>query len=123
MIIFKDISGTLSAWGRWALRNDGNALGFAASSILAQSGDGDGYDSSIPLGVSSFEHELVDLIINRKLPPKEKETVIVVYKTLHGKSDRKICAYLGIHHETFHNRLNNALRLVGYELTVLVEKA
>lgn len=108
------VDALLSRWGRWALRCESGALGFASSSILACSGDGDGFDAAIPIGVMDDDMEWVDGAV-RKLPKVLRLTVMEVYQFGQGKSDRKIAANLGIHTDTMRKYVLLAHRKIALD--------
>jgi DNA-binding CsgD family transcriptional regulator len=105
----------LSRWGRWAIRCESGALGFAASSILAGSDAGSGLESRIPLGVMNDDLEAVDGSI-RKLPKVLNLTIVEVYMWSQGKSERVIADNLGIHVQTMRKYIFDAHRKIALDL-------
>ena len=110
------IDALLSRWGRWAIRCESGALGFASSSILACSGDSDGFDSSIPLGVMSDDLEAVDGAV-RKLPKVLRLTIIEVYQFGHGKSDRALADALGMSRQAMQSFIIQAHRKIALDIS------
>ena len=89
------VNSSLCQWGRWALRSSQGGLGYSSSSILAQSGEGDGYETVIPKGITDIHIQLVDRAVS-KLPREHKITVIYVYQIHQGRSERYLADALGI---------------------------
>jgi len=111
------VDALLSRWGRWALRCESGALGFASCSIMAGSGDGDGFDTAIPLGVLDDDMERVDGAV-RKLPKILRLTVLEVYQFGQGKSDRKLAASLGIDRTTVEKYICEAHRQIALDISI-----
>lgn len=111
------VDALLSRWGRWSLRCQSGALGFASSSILACGGDGDGFDAAIPIGVMDDDMEWVDGAV-RKLPKVLRLTVLEVYQFGHGKSDRKLAESLGIDRKTMCKYLCDAHRQIALDISI-----
>lgn len=113
------VDALLSRWGRWAIRCESGALGFASCSILAGAGDGDGFDSAIPLGVGVMgdDMEAVDSAV-RKLPKVLKLTVIEVYQFGHGKSDRALAEALGMSRQAMQSFIIQAHKQIALDIRV-----
>jgi len=112
------VDALLSRWGRWSIRCESGALGFASSCILGGGGhDGDGYDSSAPLGVVDDDMEAVDGAV-RKLPKVLQLTIMEVYKFGHGKSDRALAASLGLHVDTMRKYVCDAHRKIAVDIAI-----
>ena len=111
------IDALLSRWGRWAIRCESGALGFASSSILAGEGDGDGFDAATPLGVMDDDMHLVDGAV-RKLPKVLRLTIIEVYQFSQGKSDRALAAILGLHVDTMRKYVCEAHRKIALDISI-----
>ncbi len=108
----------LNRWGRWSIRCESGALGFASSCILGGAvGDGDGYDSAIPRGVLDDDMEAVDGAV-RRLPKVLRLTVCEVYHFGQGKSDRALAYALGIHVDTMRKYLCEAHRKIALDISV-----
>lgn len=114
------VDALLSKWGRWALRCESAALGFAASCSLG-GGDMhenvDGHHSAIPLGVIDDDMEGVDGAV-RRLPLILKVTIVEVYMHCQGKSDRKAAASLGISRDTMRKYLLLAHRKIALDISL-----
>jgi hypothetical protein len=107
----------LARWGRWSIRCESGALGFASSCVLGGGlGGGDGYDSSIPKGVQDDDLALVDASI-RKLPKVLRLTVVEVYQFGQGKSDRALAAVLGVHVDTMRKYVCEAHRKIALDIS------
>lgn len=105
----------LARWGRWALRRHSGALGYATSSVLAVSGDGDGYDSAIPRGVADRDLEEVDSIV-MTLPIVQVGCLIVVYQLGAGRSDRDNAARAGITRKMLTQYIHDAQRKIALDM-------
>jgi len=114
------VDALLSRWGRWALRCESGALGFASSCCL---GGGDlhenidGHHSALPLGVIDEDMEAVDGAV-RKLPKVLRLTVLEVYQFGQGKSDRKLAEALGIDRKTMCKYLCDAHRQIALDISI-----
>ena len=106
----------LSRWGRWAIRRESGALGFASSSILQHAGGGDAFDAPIPKGVSDGDMEAIDGAVNR-LPGVLREVVIQVYQRGAGKSMVWNAARSGISR----NALTEFLAMAHHRILVELE--
>ncbi len=112
------VDALLSRWGRWAIRCESGALGFASSCILGGgTPDGDGYDSAPPLGVMDDDMEVIDGAV-RKLPKVLCCTVIEVYQHGHGKSDRALASSLGVHVDTMRKYVLEAHRKIAVDIAL-----
>ncbi|MFA6204552.1 MAG: hypothetical protein WC710_15345 [Gallionella sp.] len=111
------VDALLSRWGRWAIRCESGALGFASSCILGGGGDGDGYESAPPIGVSDGDMSVVDGAV-RKLPKVLRMVVIEVYQFGHGKSDRALAASLGVHVDTMRKYVLDAHRKIALDISI-----
>jgi hypothetical protein len=107
----------LSKWGRWAIRCESGALGFASSCILAGAGDGDSFDSAIPKGVIDGDLEAVDGAV-RRLPFVIRITVIQVYQWGQGKSDRHNAQALGVDRNTVNRYLVLAHQKIALDISL-----
>lgn len=110
----------LCRWGRWAIRCESRALGFAAAcSLGGVSGDGDGYDSAIPRGVILDDDlEAVDGAV-RRLPAGLHLVVIAVYQFGQGKSDRAIAAELGYSRQAMTEFLRKAHQKIALDISLM----
>lgn len=109
----------LSRWGRWAIRCESGALGFASSCVLGGGSDGgDGYDSAVPLGVADGDMAAVDGAV-RKLPKVLKLTVVEVYQFGHGKSDRALAEALGMSRQAMQSFIVQAHRQIALDISVV----
>ena len=114
----------LCKWGRWALRCESGALGFASACSLGYDGDQhlnqDGYHSAIPRGVVlDDDMEKLDGMI-RMLPNEPlplQRSVIEFYKFGSGKSLRAVAAVMEIHHETLTKYLVEAQRKIAIDIS------
>ena len=111
------VDALLSRWGRWAIRCESGALGFASSCILAGAADGDAFDSAIPKGVIDGDLEAVDGAV-RGLPFVIRITVIQVYQWGQGKSDRHNANALGVHHDTMRKYLSLAHQKIALDIQI-----
>lgn len=112
------VDALLSRWGRWAIRCESGALGFASSCILGGgASDGDGYDSAPPLGVMDDDMEVIDGAV-RKLPSVLRLVVMEVYQFGHGKSDRALAASLGIHADTLRKYVLESHRKIAVDIAI-----
>jgi DNA-directed RNA polymerase specialized sigma24 family protein len=105
----------LSQWGKWSIRCESGALGFAVSSILAGIGTGDAFDSATPRGLIDDDMEAVDGAI-RQLPDTLRVTVIQVYRHGAGWSQVRNAAALKIDKRTMRGYLDTARRRLMLEL-------
>lgn len=111
------VDALLCRWGRWALRCESAALGFASCSILSGCGDGDGFDTAIPLGVMDDDMEAVDGSV-RKLPKGLRVVVVEVYQFSQGKSDRRIAECLGYSRQALQEYVVKAHRIIALDISV-----
>lgn len=111
------VDALLCRWGRWALRCDGGALGFASCSIMACSGDGGGFDTTPPRGVMDDDMEAVDGAVSQ-LPWILRVTVMQVYQFGQGKSDRKVAAILGVDRMTMGKYVCEAHRKIALDISI-----
>lgn len=110
------IDALLARWGRWAIRRDSGALGFASSCILSGAGDGDAFDSAIPRGVLDDDMEAIDGAV-RRLPSVLRLVVIQVYQHGAGRSDRRNAETLGIDLRTLARYLGTAHRKIAVDIS------
>lgn len=106
----------LAKWGRWAIRCEAGALGFASSCVLGGIGPGDSYDSALPHGVIDEDMEEVNGAIKR-LPAVWREVVIQVYQHGQGKSKRENASALGVTKETLGKYLRNAYEQLALDIS------
>lgn len=111
------IDALLARWGRWAIRRDSGALGFASSRILSGAGDGDAFDSAIPRGVLDDDMEAVDGAV-RRLPSVLRLVVIQVYQHGAGRSDRRNAEALGIDRRTLSQYLGSAHKKIALDISL-----
>lgn len=111
------VDALLSRWGRWALRCESNALGFASSSILAGGCDGDAFDSAVPRGVADGDMEAVDGAVKR-LPSVLRMAVIEVYQHGSGQSVRKVAVRMGVANHTLTKYIAEAQRKIALDISV-----
>lgn len=111
----------LCKWGRWAIRCESGALGFASSSILVTSGDGDGFgegESKIPHGViGDSDLEAIDCAVKR-LKPILRMSIIQVYQFGYGKSADGNAKTLGISRRTLTQYLNLAKMQISIDIAI-----
>ena len=112
----------LARWGRWAIRCESGALGFASSCVLG-GGDGDrgGYESSIPRGVVD-DMEMMDGMV-RRLPDEPlplQRSVIEFYKFGSGKSLRCVAATIGMSDKTLARYLVEAQRKIALDISMQI---
>ncbi len=112
------VDALLARWGRWSIRCESGALGFASSCILACSGDGDAFDAAIPRGVIDEDMEAVDAAV-RKLLPVHRMVVGQVYKFGHGWSERKNAEALGMSRQAFAQYLCSAQRKIALDISIM----
>lgn len=105
----------LARWGRWSIRCESGALGFASSCILGGGSSGDSYDAAIPRGVVDQDMAAVDCAI-RKLPGVLREVVMQVYKFGAGWSARKNADALGIERKSMTQYLISAQRQIALDI-------
>lgn len=108
----------LCRWGRWAIRCESGALGFASSSIMACSGDGDGFDSSVPRGVSDGDMEAVDCAV-RRLPDVLRCVIIGVYVSGQGRSARYHAQFLGISRQALTEYVRQAHQKIVLDISLM----
>lgn len=112
------VDALLSRWGRWAIRCESGALGFASACILG--GDlhtnEDGYHSAEPRGLVDDDMEAVDGAV-RRLPDVLRLTVIRVYQFGYGQSDRALAAALGMSRQAFREYLLAAHRKIALDIS------
>lgn len=112
------VDALLSRWGRWSIRCESGALGFASSCILGGAiGDSDGYDSAIPRGVLDDDMEAVDGAI-RLLPAVQRECVMQVYKHGAGWSDERNAKAIGISYKSLTQYINLAHRKLALDISL-----
>lgn len=113
------VDALLSRWGRWAIRCESGALGFAASCVLG--GDlhtnEDGFHSAEPRGLVDDDMEAVDGAV-RRLPDVPRLVVIRVYQFGYGQSDRALAAMLGMSRQAFREYLLLAHRKIALDISV-----
>lgn len=112
------VDALLSRWGRWAIRCESGALGFAASCILAGTGDGDAFDAAVPRGVLDEDMEAVDGAV-RRLPKVLRLTVMQVYQLGQGRSERRNAEELGMSRQAFTQYLCDAHRKIALDISVM----
>ena len=114
------VDALLSRWGRWALRCESGALGFASSCSLG-GGDlhenVDGHHSAEPRGLTDDDMEAVDGSV-RKLPPILMVTILEVYQHGQGKSDRQLAEALGISRDTMRKYVLLAHRKIALDISL-----
>lgn len=107
----------LSRWGRWAIRRESGALGYASSCFMAGAvGGGDGYDSSVPRGVADGDMEAVDAAVMR-LPIVQVGCLIVVYRLGVGRTDRENAERAGITRKMLTQYVNDAQRKIALDIS------
>jgi predicted DNA-binding protein (UPF0251 family) len=111
------VEALLSRWGRWSIRCESGALGFASSCILAGSGDGDGFDSAIPRGVIDDDMEAIDGAV-RTLPSVLRLAVIEYYQHGAGQSLRQVAVRMGISYKTLQQYLGTAQRKIALDISL-----
>lgn len=114
------VDALLSRWGRWALRCESGALGFASSCCLG-GGDlhtnEDGYHSAEPRGLIDGDMEAVDAAV-RKLPKGLRLVIVEVYQFSQGKSDRKIAENLGYSRQALQEYVLKAHRQIALDISI-----
>ena len=116
---FSSVKAALDKWGRWAIRCEGGALGFAASCILGggDGGDRGGYESKVPMGVDEDHLVAMDVdVAVRKLPKVQRVVVIQVHMLGLGWSERKNAETLGIDRRTMNQHLNISYRQISLDI-------
>lgn len=104
----------LARWGRWAIRCESGALGFASSCALGGLGGGDGYGSTLPLGVASdADLATVDVAV-RKLPTVLRLVVVEVYQF--GGSVRKVSSRMGVDEKSVRRYLVSAQQKIALDM-------
>lgn len=112
------VDALLGRWGRWFIRCESGALGFASSCILGGApGDGDGYDSAIPRGVLDDDMEVLDGAI-RRLPGIQKLAVAQVYKFGAGWSDRRNADAIGISRKMLTQYIGAAQQKIALDISL-----
>jgi hypothetical protein len=116
------VSAILSRWGRWAIKSESGALGFATMSMIASDyQEGDGYDTRIPKGVQDEDMEAVNKAVS-KLPHVLLVVVIEVYQRHPGRSVHKNARTLGISRQALDEYLKKAQRLVCDDISLTKSK-
>jgi hypothetical protein len=114
------VDALLSRWGRWAIRCESGALGFASSCSIG-GGDlhtnEDGHHSAEPRGLTDDDMEAVDGAV-RKLPPILRITIIEVYQHGQGKSDRQQAEALGVDRKTLCKYVLLAHRKIALDISI-----
>jgi hypothetical protein len=110
----------LSRWGRWAIRCESGALGFASSCVLGGDGGVTGGESgsAVPIGVADGDMAAVDGAI-RKLPKVLRLTVVEVYQFGHGKSDRALAEALGMSRQAMQSFIIQAHKQIALDISVV----
>ncbi|MFA6204410.1 MAG: antiterminator Q family protein [Gallionella sp.] len=110
------VDALLSRWGRWAIRCESGALGFASSCILGGGvSDDDEYGSSVPLGVVDNDMAVVDEAV-RKLSKVLRLVVVEVYQFGQGKSDRALAEALGMSRQAMQSYVIQAHRQIALDI-------
>lgn len=112
------VDALLARWGRWAIRCESGALGFASSCALAGGGDGDAFDSAIPRGVIDQDMEAVDGAV-RGLPVVLRAVVMQVYQHGAGRSDVKNATVLGVSRQALVKYLEEAQRKIALDISLM----
>lgn len=112
------VDALLNRWGRWALRCQSGALGYATCSILTCAADGDVFDTAIPRGVVDTDMEAIDCAV-RKLPKMLRLVIVEVYEFGQGKSERKLAADLGMSRQALTESINRAHRKIALDISVM----
>jgi DNA-directed RNA polymerase specialized sigma24 family protein len=102
----------LCRWGRWAIKCQSGALGYATTSILLRmpEGDPEGYaDPGPPPDVTNEDFESLTAMIE-ELPPVQELCVIQVYQLGAGLSYVKNAKVLGISKQALVEYIKNAQR-------------
>ena len=108
----------LSRWGRYALKCESKALGYAACSILAGAHEGEGlYEPAPPPDVTNEDFEAITQAVN-KLPHVLIVCVVQVYQQGAGKSDVKNAATLGISRQALKEYIHKAQRQIAAEISL-----
>jgi hypothetical protein len=106
----------LSQWGRRMLRGESGAIGFASSCLLAVSGCGDGYDSSIPKGVSDGYLDECDEAVMRLPVDPYASAVVAVYVVGAGQSDEINARRVGVSRRTLEKYIQTAQRMIALDI-------
>lgn len=112
------VSVLLNRWGRWALRADSGALGYAKCSVLMGAGKGDGVISPAPPpDVTNDDFEDISRSVGN-LPHVLKVCVIQVYQLGQGKSDTFNAQALGISRRGLTEYIGQAQRQIARDISV-----
>lgn len=101
----------LSIWGKWAVRQNSNGLGYpSVSPMFNQVQHGGAYGSSMPAGVSGCEYvRETDLAVQR-LAPADQALCVEFYQ--HGGTAVAIAGRLGIARQRLYERLDAVHRAI-----------
>jgi hypothetical protein len=101
----------LSIWGKWAVRRNGQGLGYpSVSPMFNQVQHGGSYGSSMPAGVCDCEYvRETDLAISR-LTEDDRALCVQFYQ--HGGSAVSVAQRLGIARQRLYERLDTVHRAV-----------
>lgn len=112
------VDALLSRWGRWAIRCESGALGFAACSVLAGGVGGDAFDAALPRGLVDSDMDAVDVAV-RKLPAVLREVVMQVYQFGAGRSDVKNAEAIGVSRQALVKYLEEAQRKIALDISLM----
>lgn len=117
------VDALLSRWGRWSIRCESGALGFASSCMFFGAGNGDSFDSALPYGVMDEDMEAVDGAIRRLsmqggVPSIQHMAVIQVYKFGSGRSDEDNAVALGVSRKSLTQYIHQAQRKIALDISV-----
>lgn len=108
----------LGRWGRWAIRRESGALGYASSCFLGDvAGGGDGYDSAEPRGVADGDMEAVNAAVMR-LPVVQVGCLVVVYQLGAGRSDRENAERAGVMVRTLTRYIHDAQQKIALDISL-----
>jgi hypothetical protein len=112
------IDSLLARYGRWAIRADSGALGYAKMSILAGASEGEEFaEPSPPPDVTMEDFRAVEKAI-LNLPIVHISCVAVVYILLPNKSLVKQAAKLGISRQALTQYIDYAQRNIARQISL-----
>ncbi len=114
-IVWVDI--LLSKWGRHEISTENGGKGFPSSCLLALSGDGDGYDSSVPKGVVDPDVLAVGEAV-MQLQIVQVACVFQYYVRGCGRPDSENAHTLGISYKTLTQYIHQAQRKIALDISL-----
>lgn len=115
-MIYDGIKVLLSRWGRWAIKRDSRAMGYASvSPMFRDAPRGDSFGDAVPLGIAEADILAVDAAVMR-LPDVHRTLIIYIYQrdcSLRAAADR-----LGVSHQSAGKYLNEAHNKIVLDIEI-----